>query len=73
MSVLDSTAAGAGFDRAYIEQEVAAHRAVKDLLDQAAGAADNADLKAAIGKASPIIARHLSEAEKLQQKLAGKA
>lgn len=72
-AVLDSTAAGPAFDRAYIEQEVAVHRAVKDLLDQAAGAADNADLKAAIAKATPIIARHLSEAEKLQQKLAAKA
>jgi putative membrane protein len=72
-SVLDSTAAGPAFDRAYIEQEVTAHRAVKDLLDKAGGEADNSDLKAAIEKASPIVERHLSEAESLQKKLAGKA
>jgi len=73
MAVLDSTAAGPAFDRAYIEQEVAAHRAVKDLLETSKGAAQNADLKAVIEKATPIVDRHLSEAEKLQEKLAGKA
>lgn len=73
MGVLDSTAAGPAFDRAYIEQEVAAHRAVKDLLATSKEAAQNADLKAVIDKATPIVDRHLSEAEKLQQKLAGKA
>jgi putative membrane protein len=72
-SVLDSTPAGSQFDRAYIDQEVAAHRAVKDLLERSEGEADNADLKAVIGKARPVVDRHLKEAEELQQKLAGKA
>jgi putative membrane protein len=72
-SVLDSTPAGSQFDRAYIDQEVAAHRAVKDLLERSEGEADNADLKAAIGQARPVVDRHLKEAEELQQKLAAKA
>ena len=72
-SVLDSTPAGSGFDRAYIDQEVAAHRAVKDLLERSEGEADNPDLKAVIGKARPVVDRHLKEAEELQQKLVGKA
>jgi putative membrane protein len=72
-SVLDSTPAGAGFDRAYIDQEVAAHRAVKDLLERSEGEADNPDLKAVIVKARPVVDRHLKEAEELQQKLAEKA
>ena len=72
MGVLDSTAAGPAFDRAYIEQEVAAHRAVKDLLETSKGSAQSADLKAVIEKATPIVDRHLSEAEKLHEKLAGK-
>lgn len=72
-SVLDSTPAGSGFDRAYIDQEVAAHRAVKDLLERSEGEADNPDLKAVIGKARPVVDRHLKEAEELQQKLAQKA
>jgi putative membrane protein len=71
--VLQSTAAGPAFDKAYIDQEVTAHRAVKDLLNQAEGAAKNADLKAAIQKATPVVERHLKEAERLQQQLAGKA
>ena len=71
-SVLDSTPAGSQFDRAYIDQEVAAHRAVKDLLERSEGEADNPDLKA-VGKARPVVDRHLKEAEGLQQKLAGKA
>jgi putative membrane protein len=72
-SVLDSTPAGPRFDRAYIDQEVAAHRAVKDLLQRSEGEADNADLKAVIGKARPVVDRHLKEAEGLQQKLVEKA
>jgi len=72
-SVLDSAPAGARFDRAYIDQEVAAHRAVKDLLERSEGEADNPDLKAVIGKARPVVDRHLKEAEVLQQKLAEKA
>ena len=71
--VLESTAAGPAFDKAYIDQEVTAHRAVKDLLDQAEGSAKNADLKAAIQKAKPVVDRHLQEAERLQQQLSGKA
>jgi putative membrane protein len=72
-SVLDSTPAGPGFDRAYIDQEVAAHRAVKDLLERSEGEADNPDLKAVIGKARPVVDRHLKEAEELQHKLVEKA
>jgi putative membrane protein len=72
-SVLDSTPAGSRFDRAYIDQEVAAHRAVKDLLERSEGEAHNPDLKAVIGKARPVVDRHLKEAEELQQKLAEKA
>ena len=72
-SVLDSTPAGSQFDRAYIDQEVAAHRAVKDLLERSEGEADNPDLKAVIGKARPVVDRHLKEAERLQQKLVEKA
>lgn len=72
-SVLDSTPAGSQFDRAYIDQEVAAHRAVKDLLERSEVEAENPDLKAAIGKARPVVDHHLKEAEELQRKLAAKA
>lgn len=70
---LTSTAKGAGFDRLYIDQEVAAHRAVKDLLVQSKESAQNDQLKDLIGKAQPVIDKHLQQAEALQKKLAGNA
>jgi putative membrane protein len=69
MAALRSTAKGAQFDRVYIEQEVAVHKAVLDLADQAHGATDNAQLKALIEKAKPILQKHLDRAEELQDKL----
>lgn len=66
---LGSTPKGAQFDRTYIDQEVAVHRAVKDLLAKSKDAAENDQLKDLIGKAQPIIQKHLDEAEKLQKQL----
>jgi putative membrane protein len=70
---LTSTAKGAAFDRLYIDQEVAAHRAVKDLLVQSKESAQNDQLKDLIGKAQPVIDKHLQQAEALQKKLGGNA
>ncbi len=72
-STLSSTPKGPAFDRAYIDEEVAAHRAVKDLLSQSKESAQNEELKALIGKAQPVIDKHLEHAEALQKKLAGSA
>jgi putative membrane protein len=73
MSTLESTPKGAEFDRAYIDQEVTAHKAVKDLLDQSKGAAQNEELKDLIGKAQPVIQKHLDQAESIQKKLSPSA
>ena len=73
MSTLESTPKGAEFDRAYIDQEVTAHKAVKDLLDQSKDAAQNEELKALIGKAQPVIQKHLDQAESIQKKLSPSA
>jgi putative membrane protein len=72
-STLQSTPKGAQFDRAYIEQEVAVHRAVNDLLDQAKSAAQNDQLKALIEKAQPVVQKHLNMAESIQKKLSPSA
>jgi putative membrane protein len=69
MAALKAAAKGAQFDRTYIDQEVAIHKAVLDLAEQAHGAAQNQELKALIEKARPVIQRHLDRAEELQQKL----
>lgn len=73
MSMLESTPKGAEFDRAYIDQEVTVHKAVKDLLAQSKDAAQNQELKDLIGKAQPVIQKHLDQAESIQKKLSPNA
>jgi putative membrane protein len=70
---LQSAPKGAEFDKTYIDQEVAAHQAVLDLINQAHDQADDAQLKALIEKAKPVIEKHLAQAKQLQQKLQGSA
>jgi putative membrane protein len=72
MAALKAAPKGPAFDRAYIEQEVAMHKAVLDLAEQAHGATQNAELKALIEKAKPVIEKHRDQAEKIQERL-GKA
>lgn len=69
MTALKSTPKGAQFDRVYIEQEIAAHKAVLDLADKAGNQAQNKELKALIEKARPVIQKHLDQAEAIQDKL----
>ena len=69
MAALKAAPKGAQFDRTYIDQEVAIHKAVLDLAEQAHGAAQNQELKALIEKARPVIEKHLDQAEDLQKKL----
>jgi putative membrane protein len=69
MTALQSTAKGAEFDRVYIEQEIAAHKAVLDLVDEAGGQAQNQQLKALIEQARPVIQKHLDRAEEIREQL----
>ena len=66
---LQSAPKGAEFDRTYIDQEVGAHQAVLDLLDKSHDQADNAELKALIEKAKPVVQKHLDQAQAIQKKL----
>jgi len=72
MSALQSAGSGAAFDKTYIDQEVTVHKAVIDLAQKAHDEAQNAELKALIEKAKPVLQKHLDRAEALQQQL-GKA
>lgn len=57
---------GAKFDRAYIEREVAYHKAVLDALDQTLiPGATNAELRSLLEKVRPAIAAHLKIAESI--------
>jgi putative membrane protein len=66
---LESTPKGPEFDRVYIEQEIAAHKAVLDLAENAHGQAQNEELKALIEQAKPVIQKHLDQAEKIKGEL----
>jgi putative membrane protein len=69
MDTLNSTAKGKDFDKAYIDSEVDVHKAVLDLATKAAGITQNAELKALIQKAAPVIQAHLTLAESIQSKM----
>jgi putative membrane protein len=59
---------GAEFDRAYISEMIAAHQKAIDAFTNGANSAD-ADVKAFASSTLPTLKDHLSEAQKLQQKL----
>ncbi len=68
-NTLNSTAKGKDFDKAYIDDEVKAHKAVLDLATKAAGQTQNTELKNLIQKAAPVIQGHLTKAESIQKTL----
>ncbi|MEA2723415.1 MAG: putative rane protein [Gemmatimonadales bacterium] len=69
MAALRAAPKGPQFDRTYIDQEVAIHKAVLDLAEKAHDAARNEELKGLIEQAKPVIEKHLNLAEDLQKKL----
>lgn len=69
MTMLNGAAKGKDFDKAYIDNEVAYHKAVLETATTAMGAAQNAELKNLIQKAAPAIQAHLDMAQSIQGKL----
>jgi putative membrane protein len=68
-TALQNAPKGAQFDSVYIDQEIAAHKAVLDLANNAHDQAQNEQLKALIEKAKPVIEKHLDQAQKIQGEL----
>ena len=68
-NTLNSTAKGKDFDKAYIDAEVDAHKAVLDLATKAAGQTQTTELKNLIQKAAPLIQAHLTKVEAIQKTL----
>jgi putative membrane protein len=61
---------GADFDKAYIDNEVAYHQAVLDMLDSTLiPGAQNAELKSLLESVKPAFAAHLDHAKKVQSSL----
>ena len=69
LATLNSTAKGAAWDKAYIDGEVAVHQSVLDNAKAAHDATQNADLKALLEKATPVIQKHFDRAKEIQKKL----
>ncbi|MES2523132.1 MAG: DUF4142 domain-containing protein [Gemmatimonadota bacterium] len=69
-TTMQTMAKGAAWDKAYIDHEVSYHQQVLQTATAALGAAQNAELKDLIGKAAPIIQKHLDMALELQKKMA---
>jgi putative membrane protein len=64
--------AGAAFDRAYVDNEVAYHQAVLGVLDtQLIPSAKNAELKKMLVDVRPAFVAHLAHAQQLQKDLSG--
>jgi putative membrane protein len=69
MEILNSTAKGKDFDKAYIDGEVEIHKSVLELATEAARQTKNTELKNLIQKAAPVIRDHLDLAESVQKSL----
>lgn len=66
---LTAMAKGAAWDKAYIDHEVSYHQALIQTAQTAQSAAQNAELKDFITKASPSVQAHLTKAQDIQGKL----
>lgn len=69
MDSLTAMAKGPAWDKAYIGYEVTYHQQVIDVATKALAAAQNAQLKALIQKAAPVLQKHLARAQEIQKKL----
>ena len=68
---LQAQAAGAEFDRTYMDMQVAAHQGTLTLLNNARGAAQNADLRTLIDQSIPKVQQHLDRAQQIRGALSG--
>ena len=59
---------GAEFDQAYIAHEIEAHQKTLELVNNALGRTQNAELRQMLEKARPKVEAHLKAAQQLQQK-----
>lgn len=66
---LKAATKGAGFDKQYVDAQVAGHEATLAFLQQAQGQAQNAELKTMITGAIPDVQKHLDQVRALQGKV----
>jgi putative membrane protein len=68
-ATLSAAAQGAGFDKQYIDAQLEDHTTVLALLEQFERDAENAQVKAAVSSAIPVVRGHLARARKLSATL----
>ncbi len=68
---LTGQAAGAEFDRMYMEMQVEAHQNTLDLLNQASASTQNAEVRALVQGAIPAVQQHLDRARQIVAGLGG--
>ncbi|HEV7990580.1 MAG TPA: DUF4142 domain-containing protein [Gemmatimonadaceae bacterium] len=69
VSQLSSTASGAEFDRAYIDDQVQAHQNTLAFLQRAQNQAQSSELKQIVTQAIPDVEKHLARARAIQSKV----
>lgn len=69
MDTFNSTAKGAGWDKAYVDYELSYHQQLMETAKKAIAAAQNAELKALLEKAAPVVQKHIDHAQELQSKM----
>ena len=67
--VLNSTAKGRDFDKAYVDHEVEMHKRVLEIATKAMADAQSTELKYMIQKAAPILQAHLDKAQSIQRSM----
>lgn len=65
-TILDSAAAGAAWDRAYLALAIAVHEASLENLARAYAATKSPEVRKYIDRSAPIIQKHLEKAKRLQ-------
>ena len=70
MDIFNSTEKGAAWDKTYVDYELTYHQGLMETVRTAIAAAQNAELKALLEKAAPIVQKHIDMAQALQQKMA---
>ncbi|HJQ19292.1 MAG TPA: DUF4142 domain-containing protein [Gemmatimonadaceae bacterium] len=68
-AVLDSTNAGAAWDRAYIDYALAVHESAFENAARALAATRRPEIKTLIDRAVPILQKHIDKARALQKSL----
>jgi putative membrane protein len=69
IAMLNNTAKGKDFDRAYIDLQVDEHKAVLEKAVRAMAVAQNTELKNLLQKAAPKVQAHLDKAETIQKSM----